>query len=357
MKACVFCNDEDHESCGVLGGGVCCCEIVEYFKKQNLDIEDDIFDDVPSNPVIESPDDVFSENTAQEKSSLSSTTQKEDNKSHVGFDVLIAEFERVWSYLGKQTAEEFVLALISLAIAKSETRFPFRVIRHPLLFWDAGWYKTSMLDALNCCCIGPYKAGEITSITEAALRGTTINISTNKQVFVPPEPLLNAIVIFPDMIPVFTSKISEGISGQLLTLLDKGKIRVGLAKFAEPSATKAIKDWIVSHGMEKKMFIEDGRLGYEVDMIAVGAIHKVINELTDPAFRDRFIIVYPERENWQKGLIQRTVICDIKYTFTRHASVILQELTEIKKECVDAGQKDYELWRVIRDRINTYMEK
>ena len=214
-----------------------------------------------------------------------------------------------------------------------------------------------MLDALNCCCIGPYKAGEITSITEAALRGRTINISTNKQVFVPPEPLLNAIVIFPDMIPVFTSKISEGISGQLLTLLDKGKIRVGLAKFAEPSATKAIKDWIVSHGMEKKMFIEDGRLGYEGDMIAVGAIHKVINELTDPAFRDRFIIVYPERENWQKGLIQRTVICDIKYTFTRHASVILQELTEIKKECVDAGQKDYELWRVIRDRINTYMEK
>ncbi len=191
-------------------------------------------------------------------------------------------FESKYSFLGELFAEEFLLAVASYNI-QQYSQPEFRVRRHPLLFWQHGWFKSSLL-------LQAYKLlGEdlcipMSDVTMAALRGTVEHGN-----FIVPFTLKRPFAISTEFGQIVGG--DKELIQKLLNVLEEGIVNVTLAKIATLHGTEMDKA-VDKYGVK---FVDSNSFTYHTNWVLMGATYN--NKfLIDNAFESRFVLVNPTKK-------------------------------------------------------------
>lgn len=199
------------------------------------------------------------------------------------YDHITTAFEDKFSFLGRQFAEEFQMSCASYNI-QTYSKPDFRMRRHLLLFWRAGWLKSSLLNKANTL-LGPQLCTIMSDVSNAALRGTVEGGS-----FVSPFTLKRPFSIcteFGQVVSGFDSDIVQ----KLLNVLEEGLVTVSLGKIAYLSIDQR-EEATEKYGIT---FIDKNTFTYSTNWILIaGTYNKKF--LFDNALESRFVIMHPEKK-------------------------------------------------------------
>lgn len=202
------------------------------------------------------------------------------------YQQFVNEFERVYSWLGRQVAEEFLLSLAGWNI-DHYTNQEWRVRQHILMFWQPAWYKSTFLNKFREI-LDIRKCKLLTDVSNAALRGTI-----DKGIFIPP-----LVVTYPFMTINEIAKITKSSDKDLLQtflmVLEEGVGSASYAKFAtlkEPERKEIEK----KYSRNSVIFTDDTSFEYKTDTLFLCATYKD-EFIEDDAFQSRFNIIIPQRE-------------------------------------------------------------
>lgn len=195
------------------------------------------------------------------------------------FTEIVSEFEKKYSFLGKQFGEEFLLSVASWNIQHYSLP-DFRIRRHLLLLWEPGFVKSSLL-LKAYRLLGTENCIPMSDVTNAALRGTV-----NGGKFVTPYVLVRPFSIATEFGQIMVS--DQEIVQKLLNVLEEGIVNVALAKIStlsEEAKDKCVKE----HSIE---FVDSNKFTYTTDWVLMAATY---NEkfMSDHAFKSRFIVLKP----------------------------------------------------------------
>ena len=226
------------------------------------------------------------------------------------YKTIVNEFERCYSWLGRQVAEEILSAMASFnlnvygKVVPDNPLYGYRMRRHILLMWKQGWFKSTLTSRFKeILTIGrdslaryDKKTGErshkrrlyvtLTDTTAAAFMG-----SADEDKFIPPSFSVYPI-IFVDEIGKYTVKGSDMLQ-TLLSALEDDEVTRNVIKFRRISqkerdiATKLFNvEWPIE---DKSMFIAPSI------SVVIGCTYKP-DFIEDEALQTRFNIITPERE-------------------------------------------------------------
>ncbi len=199
------------------------------------------------------------------------------------YDKIVSAFEHDFSWLGKQFAEEFLMSVASWNIQQFSNP-PFRVRRHLLLYWKAGWLKSSLLTKAFVL-LGNDLCTMMSDVTNAALRGT---VDYGK--FVSPFTLKRPFSICTEFGQITSGGDSTELVQKLLNVLEEGVVTVSLGKISQLSKTakdKAEEEYGIT-------FIDDNTFTYRTNWVLLAGTYNK-RFLIDNAFESRFNLVVPEK--------------------------------------------------------------
>lgn len=200
------------------------------------------------------------------------------------YDSIISTFEHNYSWLGKQFAEEFLLSAASWNIQQFSNP-PFRIRRHLLLYWPAGWLKSSLLEqAYNL--LGNSLCTMMTDVTLAALRGT---VEHGK--FISPYTLKRPFSICTEFGQLISGSEHIEMIQKLLNVLEEGVVTVSLGKISSLSEVERIE----ASNRYGIVFIDENTFTYRTNWILLAGTYNR-KFLVDNAFESRFTVVTPDKE-------------------------------------------------------------
>lgn len=195
---------------------------------------------------------------------------------------IVDSFEKKYSFLGRQWAEEFLLSVASWNLQQYSSP-QFRVRRHPLLFWGPGWIKSTLLTKAYDV-LGPDLCTYMSDISRAAMRGSVMGNS-----FVTPATLLRPFAISTEFGQVIGGDTE--IVQHLLNALEEGVVSVNLVKVSLLSAeeiARAQRDYNI-------VFTDKNTFTYRTNWVLMAGTYNR-KFLVDNAFESRFIIMTPEKK-------------------------------------------------------------
>jgi hypothetical protein len=153
------------------------------------------------------------------------------NRAEV-FNAIVSAFKNKYSWLGEQFAEEllYIVAAQNMQEHLSFDDEDIRLRSHLLLFWPAGWFKSTLLKRAYIL-LGSQNCDFLSDITTAALRGSLDRDSDGNVVFIPPKCKVKPFLILTELGTV-TSKQDKELVQIFLQVLEEGIVTVDLVKFA-----------------------------------------------------------------------------------------------------------------------------
>jgi hypothetical protein len=246
-------------------------------------------------------------------------------------------FTQKFSWLGKQFSEEFLLSCASYNI-QQYSQPPFRVRRHPLLFWIPGWMKSSMLMKAYDL-LGPELCTYMSDVTRAAMRG-----SVDGSHFVVPATLRRPFAICTEF-GQMAGGDSEMIQ-HLLNALEEGVVNVNLIKIGAISIDemqKAERDYNIK-------FADKNSFSYHTNWVLMAATYNK-RFLIDNAFESRFSVMSPKRK-LDSGLIKH-VLNSGPFTVSLEAvETFREEITKpnpMESISINLPEKVYDYTKTMRD--------
>lgn len=196
------------------------------------------------------------------------------------YDEIVTAFENKYLGLGREVGEEFLLTAASWSI--QEYNEPdFRVRRHLLLFWEAGWMKSSMLCKMYEI-LGTDNCIYTSDLSLASLRG-----SVDYGKFVVPACMKKPFSIATEFGQISGSDNQELVQ-KLLNVLEEGIVTVSLVKIGQlnPQDRERIQTEY------KVQFLDDNTFTYRTNWtLLAGTYNKKF--LSDNALESRFNIISP----------------------------------------------------------------
>lgn len=196
---------------------------------------------------------------------------------------IVKSFEQSYVWLGRQVAEEALDSAASWNIQQHQPQ-KYRVRKHLLLYWEAGFLKSSLLMQIKNL-LGDDKAMSISDFTVASLRG-----SVEGNTFVVPIPLKRPFAICTEFGQIINSSHDDLIQ-QLLNLLEEGVATVSLSKISYLS--QGVRDETIQK--YPIHFIDDNTFTYNVNWVLMAGTYNQ-KFLIDSALESRFNIVIPEQK-------------------------------------------------------------
>lgn len=168
--------------------------------------------------------------------------------------------------------------LLGLRPYEEELRRRFRL--NVLLYWKAGWYKSSLASFMGRLLPSYLRFNEVLSASSAALRGSFVDGK-----FYPPEFIISDIILFPELASVV--RTDEDMMGVLLSAMEEGVCRSLCVKNMKATASALNK--VREYGAD----FEDGRLIFRNRSAIWACTHTldVIPPKHLEAFTSRFVIV------------------------------------------------------------------
>lgn len=193
-------------------------------------------------------------------------------------------FSKKYSWLGEQFAEEFLLSIASYNI-QTYSSVDFRVRRHPLLFWSAGFGKSSLLKRAYEI-LGPGLCIMMSDVTQAALRGTV-----NNGVFISPFTLKKPFAVCTEFGQIVGGANNTDMVQSLLNILEEGIVTVSLAKISSlpMDSIKGLQD---DYNIR---FTDNNTFTYNTNWVLMAGTYNR-KFLVDNAFQSRFVMVTPEKK-------------------------------------------------------------
>lgn len=198
------------------------------------------------------------------------------------YEQIVNEFEQAYSWLGRQVAEEFLLAMASWNI-DHYIKPDWRARQHILLFWKHGWLKSTLIKRFRDI-LGVKKSKLISDISNAALRGTV-----DKGDFIPPIVIQYPFICISELGKLTTAGDKDLVQ-TFLMVLEEGEGGASLAKIAK------IKDddrEIISMKYPI-LFTDPTSFEYQTDAVFLCATYSA-KFIEDVALQSRFNIVIPQR--------------------------------------------------------------
>lgn len=182
--------------------------------------------------------------------------------------------------------------LLGLRPYEEELRRRFRL--NVLLYWRAGWYKSSLASFVGRL-LPPYiRFNEVLSASSAALRGSFVDGR-----FYPPEFIISDIILFPELASVV--RTDEDMMGVLLSAAEEGVCRSLCVKNMKATASALNK--VREYGAD----FEDGRLVFRNRSAIWACTHTldVIPPKHVEAFVSRFAVIQIEDYEFDYELVKR----------------------------------------------------
>ena len=199
------------------------------------------------------------------------------------YDEVVDSFEKTYSFLGKQFAEEMLLTFASYNI-QSFSNAPFRLRRHLMLCWGHSWIKTSLLTKAYEI-LGRNLCTYMSDISNAALRGTV-----DSGQFSVPYTLERPFAVCTEFGQLVSGGKDTELVQKLLNVLEEGMVEVSLGKIAflsDSEREKAVHDWGV-------YFSSRNKFSYKTNWILMAATYDK-KFLIDNALLSRFNVLYPKQ--------------------------------------------------------------
>jgi len=201
-------------------------------------------------------------------------------------DALLAIFADYWGEkVASKAARALIYSIVCNFLQARDAAFRWRL--NVLLNFPPGWGKSHMLflmqELLTRTSAGELlRCVDISAATMAALRGTV-----NEGIFIPPEYALADIIIISELSSLMD--FTNEAMGQLLTLLEEGRVRVALAKNAliNDEGLELARELGISFDHRSKRF------SYATRAATWCATHslEVIPQRFQDAFFSRFLVV------------------------------------------------------------------
>jgi len=177
----------------------------------------------------------------------------------------------IYSWLGREAFEELALSAASYLLQEIYKNDPLtkivRLRRHAFFYWEAGWYKSALLDVFIKLLPIPWKADKISVASSASLRGS-IQTVEDTSFFHPPDLKLSELIVIPEFNAFMSgSKAIEDLYGIMLSALEEGYIRVSLVKMT------GLTDEVIQQAKDMGCTIDRGRLKYKTDAVFLSASH------------------------------------------------------------------------------------
>lgn len=205
-------------------------------------------------------------------------------QKHEVYEKIVAAFEHDYGWLGRQFSEQFLLSCASWNI--QQFSFPnFRIRRHLLLFWQAGYLKSTLL-VKAYELLSPELCTIMTDVSLAALRG-----SVDFGRFVSPYTLKRPFSICTEFGQVVAGYESTEIIQKLLNVLEEGMVTVSLGKIGSLSALDR-EEISKEYGIT---FIDNNTFTYKTNWVLMAGTYNR-KFLVDNAFESRFVLMIPEKE-------------------------------------------------------------
>lgn len=198
------------------------------------------------------------------------------------YEEIIQEFEKKYSWWGRQWAEEFLKSMASWNI-QEYSKPEFRVRRHPMLYAPPAWFKTTMLKKAYEI-LGPDLCMIMSDVTMAGLRGTV-----EGRMFIAPFTLKRPFAISTEFGQVVTG--DEDLTQKLLNLLEEGIVNVTLAKIASIDPVER-ENAQLKYGIH---FDDINSFTYTTNWVLMAGTY-ASKFLMDDAFKSRFSVITPEKE-------------------------------------------------------------
>lgn len=198
--------------------------------------------------------------------------------------------ERIKGYFSRlyfdKIGERILPVLLSSAYLRAIARkYPlvaekFRLRLNCLLYWEPGWYKTSVLKKISELFKYSLRINSLTQTSAAALRG-----SFNQDQFCPPEFLVSEMIFVYELAPLIDG--DQDNLPLLLSALEEGEVRIALIKI--PNSADA-REQVEEYDAR----IEHRRLCYQNNCTVLAATHTldIIPLKHRVAFLSRFVVLY-----------------------------------------------------------------
>jgi hypothetical protein len=240
------------------------------------------------------------------------------------YDEIVNAFSDKYSWLGEQISKEFLLSVASWNI-QTFSNPDFRVRRHLLLFWNAGWIKSTLVKKMFDI-LGGELCSFISDVTESKLRG-----SVHGDTFVPPDVILKPFAISTEFGQV-TGHGKEEIVQLLLNILEEGIGHVSLVKLA--GFDKKKKDEAMN--MNPIHFHGNAAFNFRTNWTLIACTYNR-KFIVDNAFVDRFNVIIPEKKLTSE--LTRHMISRPKLSINEDAILSLRDEIVSEKNKIDTNIK------------------
>jgi len=202
-------------------------------------------------------------------------------ESKFGYEITTA-FESKFGLLGKQFAENMLISTCSWNIQQYSAP-EYRIRRHTLLFWQAGFLKSQMLSK-TYDILGDQLCTIMSDVSIATLRG-----SVEAHRFVSPYTLKRPFSICTEFGQLISG--DQEVIQKLLNVLEEGIVTVSLAKISQLDPGQVDE-------VEKKYgitFIDNTTFTYRTNWVLFAATYN--NKfLVDSALESRFALMLPKKK-------------------------------------------------------------
>lgn len=205
---------------------------------------------------------------------------------------VVNAFERKYSWLGAQAAQELLLSAATWNIEKNN-EVPMRYRTHCVLAWERGWLKSSILTKM-ASVLGEDLCTTMGKVTDAGMRGSLSGGS-----FTPPKPLKAPFVISTEF---GQTTFEDELLNVFLSLLEEGYTNVSMNKVGQMSESQKRDieqqyDGAINFGGENEFDLK-------TNFVFWGATYDPA-KLDDDALRSRFNVVTPK--NPLTGAVTETI--------------------------------------------------
>ena len=203
------------------------------------------------------------------------------DKAHV-VSQLLTYFRDCYSVIADYAVPQLLQSLALIPVAK---RFNLvRLRKHILLYWDAGWLKSTILQHFASFVPPSVELTIESSFSDAVVRG-----SAARGRFIPPLAVKDLVVV-PEL---NVALIKDEILQILLSVLENDRITVRLVKLAEALAEidEDTRLWLAQKGIE---VVDANAISYVPQMTMWTASHTLesINDNLRDAILSRFTVVH-----------------------------------------------------------------